>query len=209
MRAGTLTMRRRRVAPAGDGEGAVGEGGGGAEQVVGHRCADGPGVVGGEPSRGQVDQGPSMRSAKTVSMIAVPAVGQVPPSVTGRSLLVRNGWCRQTGTIRRASCWSRTPCAPHPSHGVSVVADAVNVVSATSASEINSAVSGSVTAADSHRPSGRPGDRRDRPVTAAFLSLVTANCAPALTQSGGDGPVPYAEIAADQDLPIRPAARTV
>jgi hypothetical protein len=62
-------------------------------------------------------------------------------------LLVKNGWCRQTGNSSSTLAWSRTRrTISRAVTGWAVEANAVKVISATSASEINSPVSGSTTA---------------------------------------------------------------
>jgi hypothetical protein len=63
------------------------------------------------------------------------------------SLLVRNGWWRQTGNSSSSSARSRTRrTTSRAVAGWLVEVNAVNATSATSASEINSPVSGSTTA---------------------------------------------------------------
>ena len=67
--------------------------------------------------------------------------------MTGSVLLVKNGWYRQTGNS--SSGWLRSRTRRTMSLAVIfsvVLANAVYSISATSASEINSPVSGSVTA---------------------------------------------------------------
>ena len=88
-----------------------------------------------------------MRSANTVSMIACWR-WVMSASVTGSVLLVKNGWYRQTGNSSSSLVLVADPAHDQPGGDRVLGAEpnAVYSISATSASEINSPVSGSVTA---------------------------------------------------------------
>jgi hypothetical protein len=107
--------------------------------------------------------GPSIRSANTDSMIACRR-WVMSASVTGSVLLVKNGWYRHTGNT--SSGWLRSRTRRTMSRAVIsyvVPANAVWSTSATSASEINSPVSGSRDGAGvAHRGPRVVGDGADR-----------------------------------------------
>ena len=128
IRAGTLTIWRRRVAPRATAQSGAGEGAGGAQQVVGDRRADRPRAVRGEPPGGQVGQRAVDQVGEHGLDDRVPTMGDV----RARGRLVAVGQERVVPPDRERSAslvWSRTRrTTSRAVTGCLVDANAVNCV---------------------------------------------------------------------------------